>query len=69
MGKDPLKDLWAQLEAQGFTRRDTKKGSFAVPPNPDLPMVLVHRTESDSRADRNTLARLKRSGFVQKPKK
>ena len=69
MGKDPLKDLWAQLEAQGFTRRDTKKGRYAVPPNPDNPMVLVHLSESDSRANKNTLARLKRAGFVQKSKK
>lgn len=69
MGKDPLKDLWAQLKAQGFTRRDTKKGIYAVPPNPDNPMVLVHLSESDSRAYKNTLARLKRAGFVPKSKK
>lgn len=62
MDKD-LKILLQKLEAQGWETRKTRKGLFAVPPDPDLQMVLIHMTPSDRRAWANTISRLKRSGF------
>lgn len=65
---DVLKDLRAELEAQGFEIRETKKGFMIIPPDPAAQVVVVHKTESDHRAASNTLARLRRSGFIQRRK-
>lgn len=54
----------AAAKAQGWTRRDTKKGFFLVPPDPTKPLVQIHRTPSDHRALKNTLAQMRRSGLV-----
>lgn len=64
MNKD-LKILLKKLEAQGWVIRKTRKGEFAVPPNPELPLVLIHNTARGSRSWENMMAQLKRSGFLQ----
>lgn len=64
MGKIFPKCLRAELENQGFAIRETKKGFFAIAPDSSKGMVLIHNTESDRRAEKNTLARLRRAGFV-----
>ncbi|NHI16881.1 hypothetical protein [Microbacterium excoecariae] len=62
MDKD-LKILLQKLAAQSWEERRTKKGLYAVPPDPSKPMVLIHLTPSDRRAWKNMMAQLKRSGF------
>lgn len=63
---DILKDLRAELIAQGFEIKETKKGWIIFPPNPAAPVVVILKTESDHRAVLNTLARLQRSGFIKR---
>lgn len=65
MNKD-LKILFKKLEAQGWTIRPTKKGQYAVPPDPQKPMVQIHNTARGSRSWNNMMAELKRSGFNEK---
>lgn len=49
--------------AQGWRIVETRKGETWYPPETDLPGVTVHGSESDHRALRNTIARLRRSGL------
>lgn len=62
MGND-LKKLLKELEAQGWSIRQTKKGQYAVPPDQSRPMVQIHNTADGSRSWENMIAQLKRSGF------
>ncbi len=62
MGND-LKKLLKELERQGWSIRQTKKGQYAVPPDPSRPMVQIHNTANGSRSWENMIAQLKRSGF------
>ncbi len=57
-----LKELLADLNALGISVRETKSGYQVLTPNGGL--VTIHRTESDRRAIKNTLARLKRAGVT-----
>lgn len=59
-----LKLLLKKLVAQGWVIRETRKGQFAVPPDPELPMVQIHNTARGSRSWANMMAQLKRSGFT-----
>lgn len=63
--KKELRSLFDGLEAQGWTIRSTKKGWFAVPPDPTKAMVLIHGSSSEYRSWKNTIAELKRSGYVE----
>jgi hypothetical protein len=63
-----LADLRGELEAQGFVIKETKKGWQVRPPDPTKPLVTIHLTNSDWRAQRNTLAQLERSGFIRRRK-
>ncbi|CAN7244367.1 hypothetical protein LJR045_001002 [Microbacterium sp. LjRoot45] len=63
MSNKDLKILFSKLEAQGWEIRPTKKGQFAVPPDPSKPLVQIHNTARGSRSWQNMMAQLKRSGF------
>ena len=60
-----LKPLLEELESQGWRIETTTKGYMAYPPDKSKDPVLMHKTNSDHRAFKNTLARLKRSGYIQ----
>lgn len=49
---------------QGWSEESIKKGLRLVPPDSSKPMVVLHRTPSDHRALKNTIAQMRRSGFV-----
>lgn len=55
-----LRELFSKLKDAGIEVRDTKAGWQILAP--DGSTITVHRTESDHRAMKNTLARLKRAG-------
>jgi hypothetical protein len=63
-----LKDLRTELEAQGFEVIEKKSGWMVKPPDPTKPLVTIHMTNSDHRAQENILAQLKRSGFIRRRK-
>jgi hypothetical protein len=46
----------------GWRVEDTRNGWTIYPPDRRQPPIVVHRTESDRRAERNTIARLRRAG-------
>lgn len=54
------KQLIIRLRDLGIEVRDTKAGHMVLAP--DGSTVTIHRTESDHRAMKNTMARLKRAG-------
>lgn len=56
-----LKNLVKSLEDQGWTTRDTRKGLYLLAPD-GVGAVLVHYTNSDHRAWKNTLAEIRRAG-------
>lgn len=60
-----LKTLLEKLEAQGWRIERTRKGFMCYPPDKSKQSVLIHGSESDHRAMKNTLARLKRNGYIQ----
>ena len=53
--------LIKQLTALGVPVRDTKSGWMVLAP--DGSSIAVHRTESDHRAIKNTLSRLRKAGI------
>lgn len=59
---------WEEIQGaaleQGWRVEKIKKGVRLVPPDPSKPMVVIHRTPSDHRALKNTIAQMRRSGFV-----
>lgn len=46
----------------GWRVEQVKKGWMVYPPDKSMPGILIHRTPSDWRADRNIMARLRRAG-------
>jgi hypothetical protein len=63
MAKKEVRDLITAAERwPGWRVEQTKNGWMLYPPNKALAPVLIHRTESDHRALRNTLARLRKAG-------
>lgn len=63
MSQKELKQLFKKLEAQGWEIKKTSRGNWAIPPNPERPMVQIHNTANGSRSWKNMMAQLKRSGF------
>lgn len=63
MASDWKKVLKAAKE-QGWVEQEVKKGARLVPPDPNKDMVVIHKTPSDVRAIRNTIAEMRRQGFV-----
>lgn len=63
-----LDDHRAELLAQNFEIKETSKGWKIIPPDKTKDIVIVHKTESDRRAYNNTLARLRRAGFIKRRK-
>ncbi len=59
-----LRKLKDELEEQGFRFQETRNGWQIFPPDKSKSPVVVHKTESDIRAEMNTLMRLKRAGFI-----
>lgn len=58
-----LKNLIKAAQSwNGWRVAETKNGWMIYPPDKNLPGILVHATESDHRAMRNTIARLRRAG-------
>ena len=60
--KKDLKKLVAELEAQGFTTRVTRRGHVAVYKDREW-LTTISGTPSDRRAGKNSMAPLKRAGF------
>ena len=58
-----LRNLFAELTAQGWTVRAAKKGWMAIPPDKSEPLVAIHGTARGARSWENMIAQLKRSGF------
>lgn len=65
--KKETREVVREAQRQGFRVKDTKSGWLLFPNDKSLPPVLVHKTPSDHRAWRNTLARLRRAGLVWPP--
>lgn len=60
--KKEVKELRRKLEAQGWRLED--RGSTVMAFSPDgVTVVSIHKTPSDWRAMKNTIARLRRGGF------
>lgn len=59
-----LDQIEREATTQGFDVKRTKKGLLVLGKDPRDGQVLVHGSESDKRAHRNTAARLKRLGMV-----
>jgi hypothetical protein len=57
-----IKKLVTKLESQSWRVDDVGKGVMAYSPD-GVTKVLIHKTESDHRAMKNTLARLRAGGF------
>lgn len=55
-----MRQLFSKLTDAGITVQQTKAGWQVLAP--DGSIITVHRTESDHRAMKNTMARLKRAG-------
>lgn len=49
---------------QGWREEEKKKGLMLYPPDKTKSPVMVHKTPSDHRALANTLAEMKRQGFM-----
>ena len=56
------RELVAAAVAQGFRRRDTRKGVMLLAPD-GVNSVTVHLTTSDHRALKNAVSHLRRYGF------
>lgn len=56
-------DLAKKVEALGVRVRKSGDGYVAYPPDPEMPPVVWHRSPSDRRWMRNTVARMRRSGI------
>jgi len=64
---DDAKALRKALVAQGWSVEQTKNGHYrAIPPDPDMDIVIMAGTPSDRRALQNDIARLRRNGFIWK---
>ncbi len=62
--KKTVRRLVKQALEQGWKVTKTSSGHYRfIPPNPELPIVIVPSSPSDYHAWKNCLARLKRSGF------
>lgn len=60
--KKLVKELFEEADKQGWRRRDTKDGVQLFAPD-GVGIVTVHLTETDHRALRNTIARMRKHGF------
>jgi len=69
MMADELRKVRKEAAAQGWRVEETKDGWMLYPPDPAHSPVLVHKTESDQRAIRNTLSRMRQRGFVWPPRR
>lgn len=66
---DELRKVRSAAAAQGWRVVEVKNGWMLYPPDPAQSPVLVHKTESDQRAIRNTIGRMRQRGFVWPPPK
>lgn len=62
--KASLRQIEKAATSQGFVCKRTKKGLVVLGRSPQDGQVLIHGTESDRRAEKNTAARLKRLGLT-----
>lgn len=58
-----MRKLVKRALRQGWVVEETRKGLRFCPPNPNAPVIHVHKTPSDWRAMRNVEARLRRWGL------
>lgn len=66
---DQLAKIRKEAAAQGWRVVEVANGWMMYPPERSKTPVLVHRTESDQRAMRNTIARMRQRGFRWPPTK
>jgi hypothetical protein len=69
MAADELQRVRTEAQAQGWRVVEVTKGWMLYPSDPALSPVLVHKTESDHRAVRNTISRMRQRGFRWPPTK
>jgi hypothetical protein len=62
-----LRKVVRAAEAQGWRVEATKKGWMLYPPQTSQGAVAVHGTPSDVRALHNTIAEMRRRGFIWPP--
>lgn len=60
-----VKALLKSLKEQGWRVERRKKGIIAFPPDKTKSPVTIHLTNSDHRWYANTIALLRRSGFIE----
>jgi hypothetical protein len=66
---DELRKVRKAATAQGWRVVEVKNGWMLYPPDSTQSPVLVHKTESDQRAIRNTIGRMRQRGLVWPPTK
>lgn len=59
--REPLR-LVRLCQRQGFRVRFTRKGYVVLGRSPDDPVVVIHKTPSDHRWQRNAVAELRKIG-------
>lgn len=62
MNSKEVKRLVAEAPSWGWRVQETKKGWMLFPPDKSLSGVTVHKTPSDGRSWKNTLADLRKRG-------
>ena len=63
-GKADVRDIRIELQKQGWTLRRKTRHWQAIPPDKTMPVCHVVTTPSDTRAVKNLIAQLRRSGFT-----
>jgi hypothetical protein len=66
---DELSKVRKEAVAQGWRVVEVTNGWMLYPPDQEQSPVLVHKTESDHRAIRNTISRMRQRGFIWPPRK
>ncbi len=66
---DELRRVRKAAAAQGWRVVEVANGWMLYPPDATESGVLIHKTESDQRAIRNTIARMRQRGFSWPPPK
>ena len=66
---DELRKVRKEAAAQGWRVVEVTNGWMLYPQDPTQSPVLVHKTESDQRAIRNTISRMRQRGFIWPPRK
>jgi hypothetical protein len=64
---DDIKQIRKALRAQGWRLDDEGRHTKAYPPDKSMPPVVLPKTPGGGRWRENTIAQLRRSGFIWPP--